>query len=100
MTEVAPMIYASYAGSLTILLTQTLSGLQDLKTPTSYYILKTMKNLIPLIEKNESVSTMGDISVCTKISYLEASLLKNTISDGKHLHYNDATCDGRYSSPC
>ncbi|XP_014468024.1 PREDICTED: importin-4-like [Dinoponera quadriceps] len=54
MTEVTPDTYVMHAKSLAVLLARTLSGLQEnLGNPVSYFILKTMKNLIPLVEHDQ-----------------------------------------------
>ncbi|XP_076248556.1 importin-4 [Calliopsis andreniformis] len=53
MTEVAPDAYLTHAGSLAVLMGQTLNGLQDLTHPVAYYVLKIMQNLIPLVEGNQ-----------------------------------------------
>ncbi|XP_012138134.1 importin-4 isoform X2 [Megachile rotundata] len=53
MTEIAPDAYVTHAGSLAVLLGQTLSSLQDLGHPVAYYILKIMQNFVPLVEGNQ-----------------------------------------------
>ncbi|KOC63425.1 Importin-4 [Habropoda laboriosa] len=53
MTEVAPHAYLSHAGSLAILLGQTLNSLQDLGNPVAYYVLRIMQNLVPLVDGNQ-----------------------------------------------
>lgn len=56
MTEVTPDTYVMHAKSLAVLLAQTLNSLQEnLGNPVSYYILKTMKNLVPLAEDDQVV---------------------------------------------
>ncbi|KAK2578828.1 hypothetical protein KPH14_002445 [Odynerus spinipes] len=55
MTEIAPDAYHVYAESVVILLSQTLSNLQDLGNPIAYYVIQTLQNLIPLVEGNQNM---------------------------------------------
>lgn len=57
MTEIAPSAYFVYAESVVVLLSQTLSNLQDLGNPVAYYVIQTLQNLIPLVEGNQNVRT-------------------------------------------
>lgn len=56
MTEIAPDAYLAHAGSLAVLLGQTLNSVQDLGHPVAYYVLRIMQNLTPLVEGNQIVS--------------------------------------------
>lgn len=58
MTEIRTNVYASHARSLTVLLAQTLNNLQDLGHPVAYYVLATLKNLVPLIRDDKMVRTI------------------------------------------
>lgn len=59
MTEVTPDTYVMHARSLAVLLARTLNGLQEnLGNPVSYFILKTMKNFVPLAEHDQVVCMM------------------------------------------
>ncbi|XP_020296536.1 importin-4-like [Pseudomyrmex gracilis] len=53
MTEIRTNVYASHARSLTVLLAQTLNNLQNLGHPVAYYVLATLKNLVPLIRDDK-----------------------------------------------
>ena len=53
MTEVAPEAYLTHAGSLVLLLGQTLNSIQDLGHPVAYYCLKIMQNLVLLVEGDQ-----------------------------------------------
>ncbi|XP_012279417.1 importin-4 [Orussus abietinus] len=55
MTEIAPDIYLPHIQSITILLAQTLNGLQELGSPTAFYIMRTLLHLVPVIETNPNV---------------------------------------------
>ncbi|XP_043248077.1 importin-4-like [Colletes gigas] len=50
MTEMAPDTYLPHAESLMGLLNQTLSSLDDLGDPVAYYVLRTLQNLVPLVQ--------------------------------------------------
>lgn len=58
MTDVTPDAYTSHARSLVMLLAQTLSSLQSLGNPAAFYILETLRHLIPVAKHDETVSTV------------------------------------------
>ncbi|XP_015437006.1 PREDICTED: importin-4 [Dufourea novaeangliae] len=53
MTEVAPDAYQTHAGSIAVLMGQTLNSLQDLGNPVAYYVLRILQNLVPLVQNNQ-----------------------------------------------
>lgn len=55
MTEVTPDAYTSHARSLALLLAQTLNNLQNLGQPVAFYVLNTMRHLIPVIKHDEAI---------------------------------------------
>lgn len=63
MTEVAPEAYLTHAGSLVLLLGQTLNSVQDLGHPVAYYVLKIMQNLVLLVEGDQMVNYMKYIKL-------------------------------------
>ncbi|XP_077271218.1 importin-4 isoform X1 [Temnothorax americanus] len=54
MTDVTPDAYTSHARSLVMLLAQTLSSLQSLGNPAAFYILNTLRHLIPVAKHDET----------------------------------------------
>ncbi|XP_043514170.1 importin-4-like isoform X1 [Frieseomelitta varia] len=76
LTETSPDVYLTRAVSLTILLGQTLSNLNDLRHPIAFYILKILHNLSPLINGNQMmVNIYHQImpQIMTTIQYLTTS---------------------------
>ncbi|KAL6263562.1 hypothetical protein P5V15_006351 [Pogonomyrmex californicus] len=54
MTDITPDAYASHARSLVMLLAQTLSSLQNLGNPAAFYILSTLRHLIPIAKHDDT----------------------------------------------
>lgn len=62
MTDVTPDAYTSHARSLVMLLAQTLSSLQSLGNPAAFYVLNTLRHLIPVAKHDETVSIVRSVS--------------------------------------
>ncbi|XP_011860165.1 PREDICTED: importin-4-like [Vollenhovia emeryi] len=55
MTDITPDAYTSHARSLVMLLAQTLSTLESLGNPAAFYILDTLRHLIPVATHDETI---------------------------------------------
>ncbi|EGI57688.1 PREDICTED: importin-4-like isoform X1 [Acromyrmex echinatior] len=76
MTDVTPDAYSSHARSLVMLLAQTLSSLQNLGNPAAFYILETLRHLIPVAKHDETTlhtyTTMMPLIMTTIQTFTEA----------------------------
>jgi len=80
MTDVTPDAYTSHARSLVMLLAQTLSSLQSLGNPAAFYILNTLRHLIPVAKHDETVSIVRGVFAKFLLSYVFIYTLVNVYS--------------------
>lgn len=64
MTEIAPDVYLPHAQVIMEMLKETFNSYSNLANPVSCYILETMLNFVPFVEKNQIVSCFFNLIIC------------------------------------
>lgn len=93
MTEIAPEIYLAHAQSLMTMLGETLSGLHELGNPVSFYIIRIMLHLAPLVEGNQIMVNAYNQMIPLTMNVVRALTTANQDKAVEAMELFDDLCD-------